>query len=95
MGMKLSIQKMRKIGDRIRRLRKRMRLTQEKLAELSGYTPGYIGSVENARKVPSMPFLFDIASALDTSPSELLIDAGNGPDREKIKSQIKELVDQL
>lgn len=93
--MKLSIQRMRKIGERIRWLRKRMKLTQERLAELSGYTPGYIGSIENARKVPSMPFLFDIASALDTSPSDLLIDARRGPDRDKIKAQIQELIDQL
>lgn len=84
-----------KLGNRIRRVRKLRKLTQEALAEISGYSPGYIGSVENARKVPSLEFLFDVAEALMTSPSDLLIDCGEGPDREKIKAEIKELIDQL
>ncbi len=84
-----------KLGVRIRRMRKRRKLTQEVLAEISGYSPGYIGSVENARKVPSMEFVFDLAEALGTSPSDLLIDCGEGPDREKIKTEVKQLVDLL
>ncbi|HSR52854.1 MAG TPA: helix-turn-helix transcriptional regulator [Acidobacteriota bacterium] len=93
--MGLKIQDMRKVGARIRRLRRRKGLTQERLAEAAHYTPGYIGSIENARKTPSIEFLFDIAEALETSPAELLIDAGEGPDREAIKDQIKDLVDEL
>ncbi|HSR53347.1 MAG TPA: helix-turn-helix transcriptional regulator [Acidobacteriota bacterium] len=95
MSVKLNIQAMRKIGRRIRLLRKGLHLTQEKLAEISGYSPGYIGSIEKARKVPSMTFLFDVAYALQTSPSELLVDFDGGPDRESIKLEIKDLVDQL
>ncbi len=93
--MKLNIQAMRKIGARICFLRKQRRMTQEQLAETSGYSPGYIGSVENARKVPSMAFIFDVANALKTSPSDLLIDTRGGPDREKLKGQIKELLEKL
>ena len=84
-----------KLGARIRHVRKRKGQTQELLAEVSGYSPGYIGSVENARRVPSMEFVFDIADALGTSPADLLIHCGKGPDREKIKGRVKELVDQL
>ena len=86
---------MRKIGARLCRIRRLQRLTQEDLAQLSGYSPGYIGSVENARKVPSMEFLFNVASALGSTPSELLIDAGSGLDREGTKDRIKGLLDQL
>lgn len=95
MSVKLNIQAMRKIGRRIRIRRKRLHLTQERLAELSGYSPGYIGSIEKARKVPSMTFLFDVADALSTTPSQLLIDFEGGPDREGLKNEIKLLVDQL
>ena len=95
MAVRLDIRNMRKIGHRIRLIRKVRKLTQEQLAEICGYTPGYIGSVENARKVPSMECLFDIAGALERSPSDLLVDIQNGPDREAIKLQIKKLVDQL
>ena len=94
-GMPVKIPMVEELGGRIRRLRRRRKLTQEALAEISGYSPGYIGSVENARKVPSMEFVFDVAEALGTSPSDLLIECGEGPDREKIKAQIKQLVDQL
>lgn len=93
--MKLDIRMMRKIGRRIRQRRRLKSLTQEDLAELSGYSTGYIGSIENARKVPSIVFMFDVASALETSAADLLIDSRGGPDREEIKEKIHQLVDQL
>ncbi|HSR68182.1 MAG TPA: helix-turn-helix transcriptional regulator [Acidobacteriota bacterium] len=86
---------MRKIGRRIRHRRRLKKLTQEDLAERSGYSTGYIGSIENARKVPSIVFIFDVAAALETSAADLLIDSKGGPDREAIKDEIRQLVDQL
>lgn len=60
------------IGKKIRSLRKKMGLTQEKLSEISNIHPTYLGQIERGEKEPSLKTLIRIADALNTSTSYLL-----------------------
>ena len=64
----------RQIGLKIAYYRKLRCLTQEELSELVGLTPAYIGHLEapNITKAISLDALFDIADALNISPSKFL-----------------------
>lgn len=59
------------IGHRIRNYRTENNLSQEKLAELSGCHPTYIGQVERGEKNATIESIEKIASALDISLSTL------------------------
>ena len=67
------------IGQRIRNYRTQQRLSQEKLAELSGCHPTYIGQVERGEKNATLESIEKIALALGVPLSRLfekLDDAG-------------------
>jgi transcriptional regulator with XRE-family HTH domain len=59
----------------MRKYRKKAHFTQEKLAELCGTDPCYIGQIENGRRFPSLPYIERIANALKVSPDQLFFDA--------------------
>jgi transcriptional regulator with XRE-family HTH domain len=59
-------------GRELRRRREARRMTLEDLAEHSGLTPNYIGSIENGRRDPSLSTLIALAGALESPPGELL-----------------------
>lgn len=44
----------------------------EQLAERSGLTPNYIGTVENGRRDPSLSTVLSLAHGLGVAPGELL-----------------------
>ena len=52
------------LGDRIRGLRKRRKLTLSALAEQSKLSPGYISQIERCLAYPSIPALVNIAASL-------------------------------
>lgn len=60
------------IGQRIRNCRKSKGWSQEKLAELSGCHPTYIGQLERGEKNATIESLERITNALDISLSKLL-----------------------
>lgn len=60
------------IGERIRDIRKSKKLTQEKLAEISGCEPSNISHIERAATKLSLPTLISIANALDVTLDELV-----------------------
>ena len=62
------------IGSRIREIRKSKKMTQEKLAELSGVEPSNISHIERAATKLSLPTLFNIANALEVTLDELIYD---------------------
>lgn len=62
------------IGKRIRECRKELKLTQEKLAELSDLSLSYTGAVERGEKIPSLEAFIRIANALQVSSDRLLAD---------------------
>lgn len=59
------------IGQCIRNYRTQKGLSQEKLAELAGCHPTYIGQLERGEKNATLESVEKIASAMDISLSEL------------------------
>lgn len=60
------------VGENVRRLRIAASMTQEQFAELSGFSQQYISDLERGRRNPTVVTLFELASALETTPVELL-----------------------
>lgn len=68
-----AIPKHRKVlAEAIRRRRKEMGITQERLAELSALHHNYVGEVERGEKNISVDTLVRISRALDIPVAELL-----------------------
>lgn len=61
-----------KFGDRIRRLRTARGLTQEQLAELTGFHRTYIGMIERGERNLSLTNIAVFAGTFELSISELL-----------------------
>ena len=61
------------IGSRVKKYRRRARLTQENLAELTNLTVQHIGNIETGRKSPSIDSLIGIADALGITADLLLL----------------------
>ncbi len=59
------------IGQRIRSYRIKLNISQEKLAELAGCHPTYIGQIERGEKNATLESIEKIASALNVSLSKL------------------------
>ena len=64
---------MRKIvGRNVRAVRNLRAMTQEQLAEHSGFSQQYISGLECGRRNPTIVSLFDLAQALGVQPVDLL-----------------------
>ena len=72
------------IGQRIRNYRTQRGLSQEKLAELSGCHPTYIGQVERGEKNATLESIEKIASALNVPLSQLFEKLDNSDAYESI-----------
>jgi len=59
------------IGKRIRNYRTKQNLSQEKLAELSGCHPTYIGQIERGEKNATLESIEKISNSLDIPLSRL------------------------
>jgi transcriptional regulator with XRE-family HTH domain len=59
------------LGDRVRKLRKNQKLSQEKLGKKAGFDYRYIGFIEQARVNPTIKTLGKIANALNIPLCEL------------------------
>ncbi len=66
------------VGQRIRNYRVNLGLSQEKLAELSGCHPAYIGQLERGEKNATLESTQKIANALDISLSKLFEKISDG-----------------
>ena len=66
---------LRRIGERVRDLRKRQRLSRQALAETSGVSPRYLAQLETGAGNISISLLHRIATALDCQLDRLLSDA--------------------
>ena len=62
------------IGKNIRKYRLARKLRQEDLAELTGLSTNYIGSVERGEKLPALDTFIVIANELNVSSDMLLCD---------------------
>lgn len=60
------------VGDRIREVREEMRMTQDRLAELTGLSKGFLSDVENNKRNIAAQNLLKIANVLGASVDYLL-----------------------
>lgn len=74
-----------KFGLRIRELRKRQGISQEKLAVLANMDRGYTGHVERGNRNVSINNIFKIADALGVDPGELFAPPGRVDDDESAR----------
>jgi transcriptional regulator with XRE-family HTH domain len=59
-------------GKRVREIRLKRKLSQEKLAELADLHRNYVGVLERGRQTPSLMIIIKLARALDVPPSKLI-----------------------
>jgi transcriptional regulator with XRE-family HTH domain len=60
------------VGRNVRRIRQKRSLTQEKFAEISGFSQQYLSSLENGRRNPTVVTIYELATALGVSHIELV-----------------------
>lgn len=80
-----------RIGERIRRIRKEMNLSQEQLAERSGLHTNYVGQVERGEKNLTLETLEKVVGGLHISLEELFRYIGPMEQKDAL-SQIIELL---
>ena len=59
-------------SERVKYYRKQRKLFQVELADIVGVSTGYIGSIEQGIRLPSLILLKKLARALKISPKDLL-----------------------
>ena len=79
-----------KLGSRIREERKKVGLTQEKLAECVDLSTDYIGYIERGKQAPYLKTLEKIAAALRIEVYELFIFRG-AQQSDEYKAALQEL----
>ncbi len=60
------------VGQNFSRLRKRQGLTQEQVAERSGFSQQYLSDLERGKRNPTIVSLYELAQALGVSYLDLL-----------------------
>jgi transcriptional regulator with XRE-family HTH domain len=60
------------VGRNVRHFREKKGLTQEKFADLSGFSQQYLSDLELGKRNPTVVTLYEIATALGVSHLELL-----------------------
>jgi transcriptional regulator with XRE-family HTH domain len=60
------------VGRNVRRIRIKKGLTQERFAEVSGFSQQYISGLEQGRRNPTIVTLYELASALGVSHMDLV-----------------------
>lgn len=60
-----------KLGDRVKKLRKKAGLTQDKLSEKIGVSPKHVQFIESGTRKPSLKIIYKIARVLGKKVSEL------------------------
>lgn len=63
----------REIGRRIAKRRKKLKLTQTKVAEFCNISEQYVSNIERAVSIPSVEVIMLLALALETTPDEFLV----------------------
>ena len=59
------------LGENIRRIRKRIRLTQDAFSEKIGIEPSSLSNIENGKSFPSALTLIQIQQQFNISPDEI------------------------
>jgi len=83
--------KKRLLGARIKEIRRKQRLSQEKLAERAGISAQYISNIERGRENPTLDLLLRLADALKVSLGEMC-DFESLEDRRKVRAAIHQML---
>ncbi|MGB9791148.1 MAG: helix-turn-helix domain-containing protein [Thermacetogeniaceae bacterium] len=70
------------VGENIRLLRRSKKMSQEKLAEMTGVSGSYIGYLERGERTPSLDLLAKIADALGVELVTLLTPSDDAANQE-------------
>ena len=62
------------VGRNVKRFRIQRAMTQERLAELTGFSQQYLSGLEQGRRNPTVVTLFELSQALGVSPAHLITD---------------------
>jgi len=74
------------VGRNFARLRREKGFTQERFAEVSGFTQQYVSDLERGLRNPTIVTIYEIATALGVSHIEMVM-----PDQiEKVENPIKD-----
>ena len=60
------------VGRNVKRIRQERGLTQEQLAERSGFSQQYISGLEQGRRNPTIVSIYELATALGVGHMELV-----------------------
>jgi transcriptional regulator with XRE-family HTH domain len=60
------------VGRNVRAIRQAKGMTQEQLAESSGFSQQYISDLERGRRNPTVVTLWELSQALESTPVQLL-----------------------
>lgn len=85
--------KKRLLGKRIREIRKRQRLSQEKLAERAGISAQYVSNIERGKENPTLDLLLGLAEALRVSLGQMCeFETVEEMDQKKIRGAVGEML---
>ena len=60
------------VGRNVKRIRQEKGLTQEQLAEISGFSQQYLSGLEQGRRNPTVVNIYELANALGVSHMDLV-----------------------
>lgn len=60
------------VGRNFARLRQQRKLTQEEVADRTGFSQQYLSGLERGHRNPTIITLYELAKALGVSPADLL-----------------------
>lgn len=78
------------IGERIKKIRKSKKITQDKLSEMAGISPQHLSQIESAKTKLSLPALINICNALNVTTDTILCDVLTADTSKQINSDIAE-----
>ena len=81
------------IGMRIKKIRRSLKMTQDRLSELSGISPQHLSQIESAKTKLSLPTLINICNALNVTADNILCDVMTADTLEQQNSDISEVFD--
>ena len=82
------------VGQRIRVLRKRRKLSQEDLADRAATSAKYLSRVEGGRQSPTLDVLLRLADGLEVEPYEMLCFEDGEPVRQ-LRARAAKLIDDV
>lgn len=81
------------LGKRIREIRKRQALSQEKLAERAGISAQYVSNIERGVENPTLDLLLRLGEALKVSLGEMCeFESVEEMDQRKLRSAVREML---